>query len=119
MAWPILDTWGGTMKARRGAPTVGGEPAGVIYDLIESLPIVIGDDDSIDFERHFCDEHAAQFRRAFERVELDAMAGIEACPCPEEHGPMEPGEWRFMVIHTMADQARLKLGERDPHRFWC
>jgi hypothetical protein len=107
------------MKARFGVPTVGGEPAVVIYDLIESLPIVIGDDDSIDHRRHFCEAHAAMFQRAYDLVEREFLIEYENCPCGEQHTPLQPGAWRFLVIHAMADRAREALGIHDQHRFWC
>jgi hypothetical protein len=107
------------MTKPRPIPTVGGQPARMIYDLIESLPIVIGDDRSIDFERRFCDAHAARFRLAYDAVEAEFLIEYENCPCGDQHPPLAPGAWKFLVIHAMADRAREVLGITTPHRFWC
>lgn len=101
------------------SPTVGGQPAQLVYRLIESLPIVVGDDHSIDFDRQLCAEDAVVFRSAYESVEHEFLVEYETCPCPEQHEPLEPGAWRFLVIHAMADRAREALGIYTPHRFWC
>jgi hypothetical protein len=106
-------------KRRSVTPTVGGQSAQLIYQLIESLPIIIGDDDSIDFERQLSAPHAAVFRHAFEHVEQEFLTEYENCPCQDQHTPLEPGAWRFLVIHAMADRARQALGIRSQHRFWC
>ena len=106
-------------KRRIATPTVGGQSAQFIYRLIESLPIIVGDDASIDFDRQLCASHAAVFRRAYEHVEQEFLVEYENCPCRDQHTPLEPGAWKFLVIHAMADRAREALGIRSEHRFWC
>jgi hypothetical protein len=113
------DSYIANMTKRRITPRVGGQSAALIYQLIESLPIVIGVDDSIDFEQHLCRAHVEVFRHAYEHVEQEFLIEYENCPCGDQHEPLEPAAWRFLVIHAMADQAREALGIRSPHRFWC
>ena len=47
------------------------------------------------------------------------MAELEACETRQEHPTMLPHEWRALVIHAMADEARRVLGITDPHPYWC
>lgn len=98
---------------------MGGQSARLIYDLIESLPIVDGDDGSIDFQRHFTRAHVAVFLRAYERIEHEFLIEYENCPCGNLHEPMSPGAWRYLVIHAMADRARAALHIHDRHPRWC
>ncbi len=99
-------------------PTVGGQSARLIYDLIESLQIVDGDDSSLDFERQFPRPHAVIFGTAYDRIEHEFLLEYENCPCGDLHEPLSPGAWKYLVIHAMADRAREALGLHDRHPRW-
>ena len=98
---------------------IGGEPARLIYDTIERFPMSILPDGRIELHNNATGQAAEAFARAYAIVEMEVLTGIERCPCPEEHEPMDADEYRMMVIHAMADDARVLLGERRPHPLWC
>ena len=101
------------------SPLIGGEPARLIYDTIEQFSMSIDPDGRIELHNTATGERAAAFARAYAVVEMEVLTGIENCPCPEDHEAMDPVEYRMMVIHAMADDARVLLGERAPHPLWC
>ena len=107
------------MTKRRPEPTVGGASAREIYSTIEAMPIDVHPDGSLTFEIHLCRQHGKQLYDAYHRVEKQVMVGMMRCKLESEHGPMSDSQWKWMVIHAMADEARRKLGIRSPHPFWC
>ena len=66
-----------------------------------------------------CAEHQAMWHAAYEYMERELMAEMEACATRHDHGDMTDLQWRSLVTHSVADRARELLGIRDLHPFWC
>lgn len=107
------------MKKQRSTPTIGGQSARMIYDLIEAAPKAVLSDGTVYLDLRLCEVHGREWREAYEWVERQVMSELEACETRHEHRPMLPHEWRAMVIHSMADHACRLLGITDPHPHWC
>jgi hypothetical protein len=108
------------MTKRRSEPTVGGQPASAIYHIIEATPKrALADGMVFLGPIHLCAQHGRYWQGAYDHVERQLMVEMEACPDREDHATMLPHQWRALVIHAMADEARRKLGIRTPHPLWC
>ena len=66
-----------------------------------------------------CAEHRAMWQAAYEHIERELMAEMEACATRHDHSDMSELQWRSLVTHSVADRARELLGIRDLHPFWC
>ena len=109
-------------QSRRPSPTIGGQPAAAVYDLIERdsrielvegpMLITVDPDD-------LCAEDRAMWRAAYEHMERELMAEMEACATRHDHEDLTEVQWRSLVTHAVADRAREVLGIRDLHPFWC
>lgn len=118
---PIRPTRPSTQSTRPNA-TIGGQSAKAIYALIEResrielvegpMLITVDPDD-------LCAEHRAMWQAAYEHMERELMAEMEACATRHDHGDMTELQWRSLVTHAVADRARELLGSRDLHPFWC
>jgi hypothetical protein len=106
-------------KRRTLTPTVGGQSARMLYDLIEASPKAVLADGTVHLGLRLCEDHGRLWQSAYERVERDLMSEMEACPERAAHGSMLPHAWRSLVIHAMADRARRALGITAPHPYWC
>lgn len=107
------------MKKRRDIPTVGGQPARMLYGIIEASPKSELADGTVHLELRLCQEHGRLWQQAAERVERQVMAELASCETPHDHRPLLPYEWRALVIHAMADECRRVLGIVTPHPHWC
>jgi hypothetical protein len=119
---PIRPTRRPSKRPNLFGPTIGGQPADAVYDLIEResrieliegpMLITVDPDD-------LCAEHRAMWRAAYEHMERELMAEMEACATRHDHEDLTELQWRSLVTHSVADRARELLGIRDLHPFWC
>jgi hypothetical protein len=94
-----------SINSRRARATIGGQSAEVIYDLIErttrvmlveGVPLVTIDPEDL------CEEHAAMWQSAYDDIERELMAEMEACANQHEHRDMSELEWMALVTHSVA-----------------
>ena len=119
---PIRPTRRSSTRSDRSSATIGGQSAAAVYDLIERdsrIELVEGpmlitvDPDDLSVQ------HRAMWQAAYEHMERELMAEMEACATRHDHDDLTELQWRSLVTHSVADRARELLGIRDLHPFWC